>query len=132
MVLDLIDLGKLSYSVVNCTSYSNWHNDSFCLIMVLLSVFCLITWSVGVASTVRILIISKNKLNFNLLVHFGLLLSNTSGCLYVLVYDIFLLRYFNEIINSTVMFAFVGYFLLSIIRFRIFPGMFSSLIVSFY
>lgn len=111
----------LSYSVYNCTQKAGWQQDPFCLAMIALSVLSLFTWCVGVASAIRICVISQKKYNFYSLVNLGLFLSNTTGCLYVLVYDIFILRYINEWINSTVMFGFVGYFALSIIRFRIIP-----------
>jgi hypothetical protein len=116
----------LSYSVYNCTQKEGWQQDYFCLAMIGLSVFSVITWLVGVASALRIFVISQKKYNFYSLINLGLFLSNTTGLLYIFVYDIFILRYINEWINSTVMFGFVGYFALSIIRFRIIPGMFTA------
>lgn len=113
---------SIGLSVYNCSLQPNgWRESSVCPTLLATGIVALITWAVGIASGLRIVFISKRKLNFFTFLHIGLFLYNTVQVMYVFYFDSFYWYYLDEFIKTTIFYILTGYFALSIIRFKITP-----------
>lgn len=117
-----MSVDSIGLSVYNCTSeLHGWSGTSVCSSLLATAVFALITWAVGIASGVRLICISKKKLNFFTFLHVAIFVYNTIMVMYLFYFDTFYWYYLDEFIKTTTFYVLTGYFALSVIRFKITP-----------